>query len=164
MNSRKFAARENAFQALAATLCWQRQRLQCCQPRPKRESMTTVVQKQPLRQRRLDLRFGQVLGGRQPEYRRNEVREGPDPLHNADQGCAEPPIPSWPPLPPGSDQIRERDKILGTCFRILSTLLALRPFLGRHDATRRGSALASRGYSPECVEETVRKVSDVLVA
>src|SRR5215213_5156644 len=46
------------------------------------------------------------------------------------------------------------NKILGRYFRILSTLLALRPFLGRHDhdATRRGSALASRSYSPKCVE------------
>src|SRR5215211_329140 len=44
------------------------------------------------------------------------------------------------------------NKILGRYLRILSTLLALRPFLGRHDARRRGSALASRSYSPECVE------------
>src|SRR5829696_9370114 len=52
------------------------------------------------------------------------------------------------------------NKILGTYFRILSTLLALRPFLGRydHDATRRGSALASRSYSSECVEGVFSEV------
>src|SRR5215207_1325446 len=65
-------ARENASQALAATLSWQRQRLQCCQPRRQCESMTTVVQKQPLRQGCLDFCFVQILGGCHLIFAQNE--------------------------------------------------------------------------------------------
>ena len=43
-------------------------------------------------------------------------------------------------------------KDLGGEYTHWANLLALRPFLGRHDATGRGSALASGVYSPECVE------------
>src|SRR5215216_7936200 len=81
---------------LAPVLTRQRERLQGCQPPRQSENMTTVVQKQPLRQGCLDLRLGQALGALQPEHRRDEVREGRNPLRDDDRDRAEPPITPWP--------------------------------------------------------------------
>src|SRR5918995_5492786 len=75
--------------------------------------MTTVVQAPPLRQGGLDLRFGQVLGAHQPDHRRNEVREGRTPLRDGDRDRAEPPVPPWSLIPPGSDQACEREQCEG---------------------------------------------------
>src|SRR5215208_41881 len=104
------AAHSLSKEGLAAALTWQGERLQRCQPPRQSENMTTVVQKQPLRQGCLELCLGQILGAHQPEHRWNEVREGHDPLHDDDRGRAEPPITPWSPVQPGSDQIGEREQ------------------------------------------------------
>src|SRR5215208_4791770 len=72
--------------------------------------MTTVVQNQPLRQGCLDLRFGQALSALQPDHRRDEVREGRNPLHDDDRHRSEPPITSWSSVQLGSHQIGKREQ------------------------------------------------------
>lgn len=88
----------------------QRERLQRRQPRRKGENVPTMVQKQPLRQRGLNVRFGQSIAAHQPDHRRDEIRERRNPLHDDKTDRAEPPRSSGSRIERCSDQARQGEQ------------------------------------------------------